>query len=179
MKYQEKYELVEVNNTTCAVVLYKYKCKCGSTFVSHLKLEEINTELCPKCAFIKTIVNYKFEYLTILEQLNNNTLKCKCDCGNECIIDKNDLTCGEIFACPECMEKHKKLDIGTEYHNLYLHSRIWRRQGIKPYSNDSHILTFIAITCQSVKVFKVQELFSKSSCVDGRSRRNFFMHSAE
>ena len=48
----------------------------------------------------------KFTYLTPYEYIKGGKWKCKCDCGNEIIVDTRNLNSGHTQSCG-CLQKQK------------------------------------------------------------------------
>jgi hypothetical protein len=80
------------------------KCDCGKdTFVSGANLRTGNTKSCG-CLVFKNIAGQKFGKLTVLKQdgfsRNGEALwLCRCECGNEKIINGSNLRRGHIVSC--------------------------------------------------------------------------------
>lgn len=73
----------------------------------------------------KDLTGMKFGYLTPLEWLRGGFWKCKCDCGNETIVDTRNLTTGHTQSCGCARRETKNVFDMNEYEdeNLRVISR--------------------------------------------------------
>lgn len=112
---------------------WKCKCDCGNiTIVSAQSLKSSSTKSCG-CIQKEHITNLgknsiidltgqKYNKLTVIKRVENNTSNkvswlCKCDCGNETIVDSNSLRTGNTKSCG-CLN-HTTIDItGQRFGNL-------------------------------------------------------------
>lgn len=91
--------------------VYCYKCKkvlsiCLRSKLSIKRIEDKDYKiLCKSCALRKNnnIIGKRFSNLTVLEELETKNrrrqFKCKCDCGNECIVELSNLNKGRQKSC--------------------------------------------------------------------------------
>lgn len=92
--------------------LYECTCDCGNKYIgigSHIKSGQVKSCGChnlKKIAerFSKDLTGKKFGKLTVLEKtdLRNDgkvVYKCKCNCGNECLVPSNRLSSGITKSC--------------------------------------------------------------------------------
>lgn len=84
---------------------------------------------------IKNLIGQKFGRLTVLEYKGNRKWLCRCDCGNEKIIGKSDLTSGKTKSCG-CYHKEQcqKLN-GKHYSGETKLYKVWedmKRRCINP-----------------------------------------------
>lgn len=121
------------------------ECECGRTkVVSKQCLRYGKTKSCGHCLTNeKDYSGMKFNRLTVIKKVKKENERsyylCRCDCGNETIVDGSQLKCGGIKSCG-CLrnEKLKQLpQLFKEKHGdsdskLY---RVWR--GIKSRTLDS------------------------------------------
>lgn len=91
-------------------IVWKCKCDCGNEcFVPSNNLISGNTKSCGCLRLTEDFTGKKFGRLTVLEKVSKTgdtrvLYKCKCDCGNECIIGGNDLKRGTTRSCG-CLQK--------------------------------------------------------------------------
>ena len=90
---------------------FKFKCDCGNEIIrniSKVRSGRVNSCGClreenARKAIFKDLTGEKFNYLTVIEyvgQKNKRTMwRCRCDCGNEVIVDTNSLKSGNTTAC--------------------------------------------------------------------------------
>ena len=90
---------------------FKFKCDCGNEIIrsiSKVRNGRVNSCGClreenARKAIFKDLTGEKFNYLTVIEyvgQRNKRTMwRCRCDCGNEVIVDTNSLKSGNTTAC--------------------------------------------------------------------------------
>lgn len=67
----------------------------------------------------------KFNMLTVIQELGGNKVLCKCDCGNEKVINKNNVKSGKVMSCGCLLRKkgRQRLDlqkntVGRRFGNL-------------------------------------------------------------
>ena len=67
----------------------------------------------------------KFNMLTVIQELGGNKVLCKCDCGNEKVINKNNVKSGKVMSCGCLLRKkgRQRLDlqkntVGQRFGNL-------------------------------------------------------------
>lgn len=67
----------------------------------------------------------KFNMLTIIQELGGNKVLCKCDCGNEKVINKDNVKSGKVMSCGCLLRKkgRQRLDlqkntVGQRFGNL-------------------------------------------------------------
>lgn len=65
----------------------------------------------------KSYVGQKFNMLTVIEELGGGKILCRCDCGNEKVFDKYNVTGGNTKSCG-CLRKIKNDYIGKKFNNL-------------------------------------------------------------
>lgn len=77
------------------------RCDCGNEKVfDKYNVTGGNTKSCGCLRKIKNdYTGKKFNNLTIIKELENNKVLCHCDCGNEKILNKYDVTSGNIKSC--------------------------------------------------------------------------------
>lgn len=49
----------------------------------------------------------KFNMLTVVQELGGNKVLCKCDCGNEKVINKDNVKSGKVMSCG-CLLRKKR-----------------------------------------------------------------------
>ena len=91
--------------------VYCYKCKkilsiCLRSKLSIKRIEDKNYKiLCKSCALRENndIIGKKFSSLTVIEEVETKNkrrhFKCRCDCGNECIVELSNLKSGRQKSC--------------------------------------------------------------------------------
>lgn len=103
---------------------------------------------------LKNIKGQKFNRLTAIKYLGNSKWLCKCDCGNETIVDGRALRNNTIKSCgchrkeiaaknskenrlkiKEARIKYKKIPYDEKYQRLY---RIWNGMKFRCYNNKSN-----------------------------------------
>lgn len=101
------------------------RCDCGNEKVINRsnvisgKVKSCGCASFGRRVIFKNTVGRKFARLTVIEELGKGKVLCKCDCGNEKIINKGHLLNGDIKSCGCLMrssaENNKKpfLDNGT------------------------------------------------------------------
>lgn len=62
----------------------------------------------------------KFNMLTVVQELGGNKVLCKCDCGNEKVINKDNVKSGKVMSCG-CLLR-KKADSASTYRKTPLAS---------------------------------------------------------
>lgn len=77
------------------------RCDCGNEKIfDKYNVTGGNTKSCGCLRKIKNdYTGKKFNNLTIIKELENNKVLCHCDCGNEKILNKYDVTSGNIKSC--------------------------------------------------------------------------------
>lgn len=109
--------------------VWKWKCQCdcgNTTYVSTGCLRNGGTKSCG-CGQIKDLSGQKFGRLTaikIVGQAKSGSRKwlCKCDCGNEAIVDQNKLSSGNTKSCG-CINRERFYVHGLSRSRI---SRIYR-----------------------------------------------------
>lgn len=48
---------------------------------------------------VKSVVGKRFGRLTVIKELGNQKILCRCDCGTEKIINKSNVTSGKVISC--------------------------------------------------------------------------------
>lgn len=99
-------------------MLWECRCDCGNiTYSDSSNLKRGHTQSCgcnkDKYAdsLKQNIINKRFGMLTVVKELDRSQYKrrtylCKCDCGNELIINGASLTTGHTLSCG-CMTRSK------------------------------------------------------------------------
>lgn len=99
------------NNHGGTVIYWLCRCDCGNeVVVLGGSLKRGNTKSCGCLSREKTserlfkdLTGMKFGRLTVLERAANKGKKtawrCKCDCGNSCVVAGNNLRSGEVKSC--------------------------------------------------------------------------------
>lgn len=103
--------------------VWECDCDCGNT--DYFTTQALTTEKTISCGCYhkeKSSVNHsgkKFGKLTVIQKLDkvnsrngNHYYLCKCDCGNLCEVDSNDLTCGNVSSCG-CLRSRKEYEISN------------------------------------------------------------------
>ena len=116
----------------------------------------------------------KFNMLTVLKELGGNKLLCKCDCGNEKVINKDNVKSGKVLSCG-CLLRQKgrrRLDlqkntVGQRFGKLVVLEELGGGRvlcqcdcGKTKNINKSHLLTGGITTCgcsQNLHLAKVKE----------------------
>ena len=90
---------------------FKFKCDCGNEIIrniSKVQTGKVNSCGClrkenARKAIFQDLTGKRFNYLMVIEyagRKNGRTMwRCKCDCGNEVIVDTNSLKSGNTTAC--------------------------------------------------------------------------------
>jgi hypothetical protein len=98
-------EYIKNNNGTKA--LWKCKCDCGNEIIT--ESSSLRKGITKSCGCIRheyldtTIIGKKFGKLTVIEfshmNFNDSYWKCKCDCGEEKIVNRKNLRTGYTISC--------------------------------------------------------------------------------
>ena len=82
------------------------KCDCGNEkWVARGNLINGHTKSCgcmrrtSHKARLQNIVGQRYGKLVVLEELGDNKVRCRCDCGNETVVSKGALKRGQIVSC--------------------------------------------------------------------------------
>ena len=104
---------------------YKVRCDCGrEKIVLADNLKRGMTKSCGHChkttrewamSRVQDITGQRFGMLVVLKELGNRKVLCKCDCGNEKIVNKGHLLHGEIKSCG-CLLKAQALKNQEKYY---------------------------------------------------------------
>lgn len=90
---------------------FKFKCDCGKEVIrniSKVQTGQVNSCGClrkenARKAIFQDLTGKRFNYLTVIDYAgskNGRTMwRCRCDCGNETIVDANSLKSGNTTAC--------------------------------------------------------------------------------
>lgn len=112
-------------------VFWKCKCSCGrEKEVSASALRSGGTKSCGECVRHKRrklrkdaedLAGRKFGFLTVIERAEpvfrkngdkiTSRWRCKCDCGNEVVVEKSELTQGKTISCG-CYRRSLQKEIG-------------------------------------------------------------------
>lgn len=116
----------------------------------------------------------KFNMLTVIKELGGNKILCKCDCGNEKVINKDNVKSGKVLSCG-CLLRQKgrrRLDlqkntVGQRFGKLVVLEELGGGRvlcqcdcGKTKNINKSHLLTGDITTCgcsQILHLTKVKE----------------------
>lgn len=79
---------------------YECICDCGKICnrrYSYLTSNKIKS--CGGCVKKESLIGEKFGLLTIIQEAENNKVLCKCDCGNEIVVNKSNLKNNHTKSC--------------------------------------------------------------------------------
>ena len=164
MRFGRLVVLEEVGRDNFGRVTWRCKCDCGNTCVvysGHLRSGNTTSCGCFKHKHLTTkkidLVGQRFGRLLVLEEAgrdkHKNVLwKCRCDCGNECVVRSGALRSGHTASCGcfrlvSSRESLIGLDIG---HNLSKHPLygVWhtmlRRGGVHKGADDKTRRNYIS-----------------------------------
>lgn len=107
-----------------SVTYCRCKCDCGNIVIRQaqkLKTSEMPSCGCAKKEIVrktcgKNIDGQKFGRLTVLETLWNETpvkVRCKCDCGNEVVLAKSEVSSGGTRSCG-CLQRERAVEANTK-----------------------------------------------------------------
>ena len=125
---------IKINNT------WKWECQCdcgNKTFVSTGCLRNGKTKSCG-CYRIKNIKNEKYGRLLAVKIVGSQksgakNWLCKCDCGNECVVEQYHLTSGKTKSCG-CIKKERLSVHGLSRSRVY---KIYRLMKNRCYNKNS------------------------------------------
>lgn len=92
--------------------VWECQCDCGNiVYVTTGNLTSGNTQSCGCLNSTKDLTNMVFGRLTVLERVSPTGSKrplwrCRCSCGNECIVGRDDLESGSTRSCG-CLQKER------------------------------------------------------------------------
>lgn len=103
---------------------YLCQCECGEQKVirySHLKAKKIVS--CGKCykpqeKLVKSLVGVPCGRLMPIERLEGNKYRCKCECGNETIVDGGNLRTKNTQSCGRCRTSKFMYLVGEHINSL-------------------------------------------------------------
>lgn len=148
--------------------LWLCDCECGNkSVIKGYNLINGNTQSCgclqkeraSQAKFINSI-GERFGKLTVIERVDNNRYnhicyKCRCDCGNEIIVDVSNLRNGNTNSCGCIKSKGEMLinkwlrENNINYIAQYSHDKIFLSSGRRPFfdfaifDNDNNLLCLI------------------------------------
>lgn len=95
----KKSDNLRTNSLTGAV--WTCQCDCGAILdICGTVLRRKNgPKSCRSCSQKINLIGKKFDLLTVIGELPNNNYKCKCDCGNEIIVNARELLRGHRKSC--------------------------------------------------------------------------------
>jgi hypothetical protein len=134
----------------------KCLCSCGNVVIRNMDdlIQNPNSLKSCGCKRHETIINHcskdidgkKFGRLTVLETLydyQNHTkpkVRCLCECGNEVVLNKNDVQSGHTTSCG-CLQRQRASESNTKDMSGYISD-----SGVKIvkklYQNDKHVWVY-------------------------------------
>ena len=85
-------------------IIYKCQCNCGNVEYKTIReIKQVKGNFCNQCR-IHDLTGQKFTLLTPIEYLGTNVSRkslwlCKCDCGNDIIVEGANLVSGNTKSC--------------------------------------------------------------------------------
>lgn len=105
---------------------YKVRCDCGrEKIVLADNLKRGMTKSCGHChkttkewsmSRVKDITGQRFGMLVALKELGQRKVLCRCDCGNEKVVNKSHLLHGDIQSCGCLLQKQALQNQEPYYH---------------------------------------------------------------
>lgn len=103
---------------------YYWFCRCSCGIEKPIRSSRLKSGDSKTCGHVKDLVGQRFGRLIVISFSHMNRIQhwlCKCDCGNEIVVNINRLHTGTTRSCG-CLQQESRTDHGLSKHPL---SKVW------------------------------------------------------